>query len=404
MKEQNINFDTLVSQIEYTNEALQNNARLVINRHVTAKAWLTGYYIVEYEQKGSDRAKYGEKLLQNLSKRLGSKYAFSTLKLYRMFYLTYPQLGNDIGLFLHKLPIGQSVISQFKQKSQSQISQLQLPDNKQIEKSQLLTDQFLPIRQSKSAKFKGVAPDMLFNRLSFTHLAAILPCKDPLQRAFYETMAIRGTWSVRELQRQIDSNYYERSGWSQKPEQLASLVDNKAEQTSLTLDIKSPYTFEFLGLQSKDVIEESDLETALIDNLRDFILELGMGFCFEERQKKMLIDDRYYWADLVFYHRILKRHVIIELKANRLDYADTAQLRMYLAYYRKNIMTPDDNPPVGILMCSEVGQEMAEYTLLDSDEDIFISKYELNIPSKERMTEFLRKENEGLNKEEKIQI
>ena len=212
-------------------------------------------------------------------------------------------------------------------------------------------------------------------------------------------MAIRGTWSVRELQRQIDSNYYERSGWSQKPEQLAALVDGKAEQQSLALDIKSPFTFEFLGLQGKDVIEESDLETALLDHLQDFILELGMGFCFEERQKKMLIDDRYFWADLVFYHRILKRHVIIELKANRLDYADTAQLKMYLAYYRKNIMMPDDNPPVGILLCSEVGQEMAEYTLLDTNEDIFISKYELNIPSKERMAEFLRKENEGLNKE-----
>lgn len=393
-----INFDTLVSQIEQTNEALQNNARLVINRHVTAKAWLTGYYIVEYEQNGSDRAKYGDRLISELSKRLGKRnFSTTNLKIYRQFYLAYPMLLTEIEKFLLSYSsIGQSLTDL-----------LQLPENQLYEKSQSLTDlskpiaQSLiaksnPIGQSESAQFKGVAPDKLFNRLSFTHLAAILPCKDPLKRAFYETMAIRGTWSVRELQRQIDSNYYERSGWSQKPEQLASLVDNKAEQTSLTLDIKSPYTFEFLGLQSRDVIEESDLETALLDNLQNFILELGMGFCFEERQKKMLIDDRYYWADLVFYHRILKRHVIIELKANRLDYADTAQLKMYLAYYRKNIMMPDDNPPVGILLCSEVGQEMAEYTLLDTDEDIFISKYELNIPSKERMTEFLRKENEGM--------
>ena len=240
---------------------------------------------------------------------------------------------------------------------------------------------------------------IVFKFLSFTHLAAILPCKEPLQRAFYETMAIRGTWSVRELQRQIDSNYYERSGWSQKPEALAKLVNGKAERASLTLDIKSPFTFEFLGLAAKDVVEESDLETALLDHLQDFILELGMGFCFEERQKKLLIDDRYFKADLVFYHRILKRHVIIELKANRLDYADTAQLKMYLAYFRKNIMQPDDNTPIGILMCSEVGREMAEYTLLDIDEDIFISKYELSLPSKERMTEFLKKENEELVKE-----
>ena len=198
------------------------------------------------------------------------------------------------------------------------------------------------------------------------------------------------------MQRQIDFNYYFRCGWSQKPEALAKLVEGKAETDTLALDIKSPFTFEFLGLQAKDVVEESDLETALITHLQDFILELGMGFCFEERQKKMLIDDRYFKADLVFYHRILKRHVIIELKANRLNYADAAQLHLYLAYYRKNIMLPDDNPPIGILLCSEVGQEMAEYSLLDLDESVFISKYQLNVPSKERMTEFLRKENEGL--------
>lgn len=392
MNEQNINFDSLVSQIEQTNEALQNNARLIINRHVTAKAWLTGYYIVEYEQNGSDRAKYGESLIAELAKRLkangGNNWSKRTLELYRTFYTTYRVLAEPVQHYIIKnFPI-----------AQSPIAQLEIKGNQGNRIAQSLIAKSDSIAQSLISQFKGVAPDKLFNRLSFTHLAAILPIKDPLQRAFYETMAIRGTWSVRELQRQIDSNYYVRSGWSQKPEALADIVDGKAEQQSLSLDIKSPYTFEFLGLQGKDVIEESDLETALIDNLRDFILELGMGFCFEERQKKMLIDDRYYWADLVFYHRILKRHVIIELKANRLDYADTAQLKMYLAYYRKNIMLPDDNPPVGILMCSEVGQEMVEYTLLDLDENVFISKYELSMPSKERMTEFLRKENEGLDK------
>ena len=295
---ENITFEGLVSQIERTNDALRNNARLVINRHVTAKAWLSGYYIVVYEQNGSDRAKYGERLLQNLAKRLGNQYALSTLKLYRLFYLTYPQLGSVISDYLIHIPIGQSVISQLllpSGKSQSVISQLDSKDSNAV-----------TIRQSLIAQFDGVKPEMLFNRLSFTHFAAILPCKDPLQRAFYETMAIRGTWSVRELQRQIDSNYYVRSGWSKKPDKLAELVDGKAEKASL---------------------------------------------------------------------------------------------KMYLAYFRKNIMQPDDNTPIGILMCSEIGQEMAEYTLLDTGEDLFISKYELSLPSKERMTEFLRKENEGLVKE-----
>ena len=383
---QNNDFDGLVAHIQQTQDVLQSNARLVINRHVTAKAWLTGYYIVEYEQKGADRAKYGEQLLKKLAERLKDKKTFSyrSLNIYRKFYLAYPTLMGQIERFVLSFPsIVQTVSAQF-----------QLSVNQGKEKVQTVSAK-LPAVSSTSVTIQ-TKPELLFNKLSFSHLSLLLPISDPLERALYETMAIRGTWSVRELQRQIDSNYYIRSGWSQKPEALAKLVDGKAEKDSLALDIKSPFTFEFLGLQAKDVVEESDLETALITHLQDFILELGMGFCFEERQKKMLIDDRYFKADLVFYHRILKRHVIIELKANRLNYADAAQLHMYLAYYRKNIMQPDDNPPIGILLCSAVGQEMAEYSLLDLDESVFISKYQLNVPSKERMTEFLRKENEGL--------
>ena len=383
-----VNFDILVNRIEETQHVLQNNARLVINRHVTAKAWLVGCYIVEYEQKGEDRAKYGERLIDELAKRFRGNKTLSkrSLQLYRQFYLTYPHLAKQISKYLNRTF---SIV-------QSPIAQLQLVDKEENTIGQSVTAQFKD--DKNECFFEGTKPNLLFNKLSFTHLAALLPLKDPLQRAFYETMAIRGTWSVRELQRQIDTNYYERSGWSQKPEQLAQLVDSKAEKNELSLDIKSPFVFEFLGLPAKNVVEETDLEQALIDNLQDFILELGMGFCFEERQKKMLIDDRYFKADLVFYHRILKRHVIIELKARRLDYTDTAQLRMYLAYFQKNIMQPDDNPPIGILMCTEVGQEMAEYTLMDIDEDVFISKYELQIPSKERMAEFLRKENKELGK------
>ena len=272
---QNNDFDGLVAHIQQTQDVLQNNARLVINRHVTAKAWLTGYYIVEYEQKGADRAKYGEQLLKKLAEKLKDKKTFSyrTLRLYRQFYLVYNRLGLPIKKYLcGNLSIGQSVIA----------------------KLQSSQNEGLIIWQSVIAKSSDgvgnevwVDPQKLFDKLSFTHLAAILPITDPLERAFYETMAIRGTWSVRELQRQIDSNYYFRSGWSQKPEALAKLVEGKAETDTLALDIKSPFTFEFLGLQAKDVVEESDLETALITHLQDFILELGMGFCFEERQKKM---------------------------------------------------------------------------------------------------------------------
>lgn len=322
-------------------------------------------------------------MLKNLSKRLGKKYAFSTLKLYRQFYLIYPQLQREISAFLVDSSIGQSVISQLATSEsigQSVINQLGCNQNLNIDSKYEIT----------------IAPEQLFNKLSFTHLAAILPLKDEMQRAFYEIMAIKGTWSVRELQRQIDSNYYERSGWSKKPELLAQMVQEKAETSTISTDIKSPFVFEFLGLNAKDVVEESDLEAALIDNLQNFILELGMGFCFEERQKKMLIDDRYFKADLIFYHRILKRHVIIDLKARRLDYSDVAQLNMYLVYFKKNIMLPDDNDPIGIIMCTEVGKEMAEYTMIGADPNLFVSNYSLELPSVEKIREFLRKENEGL--------
>ena len=220
---QNNDFDGLVAHIQQTQDVLQNNARLVINRHVTAKAWLTGYYIVEYEQKGADRAKYGEKLLKCLSGRLGKKkYSVTTLKIYRQFYQVYSHLDKEVaGFLLSQSQIGQSV-----------------------------TDQFGGVAVSNKIAPLAVKSNLLFNKLSFTHLVAILPISDPLERAFYETMAIRGTWSVRELQRQIDSNYYFRSGWSQKPEALAKLVEGKAETDTLALDIKSPFTFEFLGLQA----------------------------------------------------------------------------------------------------------------------------------------------------------
>ena len=220
---QNNDFDGLVAHIQQTQDVLQNNARLVINRHVTAKAWLTGYYIVEYEQKGADRAKYGEQLLKSLSERLGKKkYSVTTLKIYRQFYQVYSHLDKEVaGFLLSQSQIGQSV-----------------------------TDQFGGIAVSDKIAPLAVKSNLLFNKLSFTHLVAILPITDPLERAFYETMAIRGTWSVRELQRQIDSNYYFRSGWSQKPEALAKLVEGKAETDTLALDIKSPFTFEFLGLQA----------------------------------------------------------------------------------------------------------------------------------------------------------
>ena len=236
---QNNDFDGLIAHIQQTQDVLQSNARLVINRHVTAKAWLTGYYIVEYEQKGADRAKYGEQLLKKLAEKLKDKKTFSyrSLKLYRQFYLAFPVLQGQVFGFVNLLPsIGQTVSAQF-----------QLIENQVNEKGQTVSAK-LPAVSSASNVIQ-TKPELLFNKLSFSHLSLLLPISDPLERAFYETMAIRGTWSVRELQRQIDSNYYFRSGWIQKPEALAKLVDGKAE-TELNVPSKERMT-EFLRKENE---------------------------------------------------------------------------------------------------------------------------------------------------------
>ncbi len=389
-------FESLVSNIQSTSNALQEDARLVINRNVTARAWLTGFYIVEYEQQGNDRAKYGEGLLKRLAERLNDKsFSLASLKNFRQFYLYYPQLADPIVRYLFAK----------SGKSQSVISLLQSSGNLDIVKSQSPISQ-LPSYQSATVSGDGFAmmttegevmpvPQTLFNRLSFTHISKLIHIGDPTKRAFYAIEAMRGPWSVRELQRQIDSNYYERSGWSKKPDLLASKVAERAERPTFREELKSHYIFEFLGLAAKNVVEEDELEQALIDHLEEFMLELGMGFCLEARQKKLLIDDRYFKADLVFYHRILKCHCIVELKAHRLDYADMAQLNMYLEYYRRHYMRPDDNPPIGLLLCTEYGQEMVEYVFPNTDPHLFVAQYELQLPSKEKMKDFLMRENRG---------
>ena len=374
-----ITFEQLALQIECVSDALVAIVSDAINQGVTARAWLTGYYIVEYEQHGEDRAHYGEQLLSKLSKRLqGKSFGLTNLKAYRKVYLTYTQLIEPVTSYLRSL---------MEQKSQT--SDFLLPENITMRAISQTSDQ-LP--SATADEFASLQPseNQLFTHLSFSHLVELSYIEDPLQRVFYEHQSIQGTWSVRELKRQIDTNYYMRSGWSKDPLLLQQLTTQQAEKNSLRHDIKQPFTFEFLGLPAKSVLEETDLEQAIMDHLQDFMLELGLGFCFEARQKKILIDGRYFKADLVFYHRILKCHVLVELKARRLDYSDIAQLDMYLGYYRKNIMQPDDNPPVGILLCTEVGQEMVEYIHAGIDEQLFISKYLLQLPEKDKMKQFIK--------------
>ncbi|MCI5120807.1 MAG: DUF1016 family protein, partial [Candidatus Electrothrix sp. AUS4] len=193
----------------------------------------------------------------------------------------------------------------------------------------------------------------------------------------------------RELKRQIGSLYFERSGLSENKVKLAELAQADAEHAEPRIAVRDPYIFEFLGLKPREVMQESDLEDALLDNLQEFMLELGHGFCFEARQKRILIGHTHGFVDLVFYHRLLKCHVLVELKIESFTHENIGQLNTYVSWYRKNMMTEGDNPPVGILLCTQKDHALAEYALAGMDNRLFVSKYQLELPQKEEIQCFL---------------
>lgn len=375
-----MNFPQLTNNIIITHEILQNNTIRAINKNITARNWLIGLWIVEFEQNGEDRAKYGDKLLHNISKAISIKgLGITSLSQCRKFYLIYPNIGFEIKNYL----------SNYTKIFQSSTEKLQLTDNKVINKTIIRNSQIL---QTASEKLPQVETNKLFNNLSFTHFVELIYIDDPLKRLFYEIETIKGHWSVKELHRQIESLCYERSKFSKNPEKLLTMIHKNAEISNATNIVKSPYVFEFLGFNNSDIVEENDFEKTLITHIQNFILELGDGFCFETRQKRILIDNEYFFVDLVFYHRILKCHILIELKTRKFNYADIAQLNMYVSYYREQIMRYDDNAPIGILLCTDTSSEMVKYATAGMDENIFISKYLLQLPSKESLIEFLNKE------------
>ncbi len=399
LKNGKTDFDSLVGRIQATSEALQQDALVVINRSVTARAWLTGYYIVEYEQHGADRAKYGEGLLKRLVERLNDdKFRLSSLKSYRQFFKVYPEIAEPVLAYLTSrfgggcaLPkqIGQTVSGFWEAGDAIDVGQKSQTMSGLSDGSEILLFSGDAVR---------VNPFALFNRISFSHIIELLKMPVDMMRTFYAFEAIRGSWSVRALRRQIDSQYYQRVGWSKDPHKLAALAQGRAEKLNAKDFIKQNTVLEFLGLKPQGDWDESDLEKGIIENLKTFIREMGCGFCFEDQQQNILIDDVYERIDLVFYHRILKCHVLIELKSKKLSYKDVAQLNLYMAYYRKNKMTAGDNPPIGILLCNAVGRETAEYLAPFTDKQLFLSEYQLQLPGKEAFTEFLKKENEGLAK------
>lgn len=349
-------FEKLANSIKNINDKAGSKAKSAVNQLMTLRNWAIGYYIVEYEQAGSDRAEYGTQLLRNLEKEISQKGMNSTLfKLCRKFYLLYPQIGATVS------------------------NQFELPD---FEKSSTVSNQF------------ETKPEVLVSNLSFSHIREIMVIEDAFERFFYETECIKCNWSVRELRRQIKTNLFVRAGISKKPELL--LMKSVDNVSSNALTIKDPFTFEFLGLDAKEAVSESDLEQALMNHLKEFMLELGQGFCFEARQKRIIIDDKYYFIDLVFYNRLLHCNVIIELKNDEFKHEDLGQLNAYVGYYKKNEMLPGDNPPVGILLCTDKGSQMVEYALSGMDNQLFVSTYMLHLPDKRKLEEFMLKELEEM--------
>ena len=352
--EQN-NFNNLIKKIETTHNILQAQAVKSVSTTLSIRNWIIGHYIVEYEQNGADRAEYGAKIIENLVQKLKHIKGISAtnLRLFRAFYTNYPQ-------------ISQNVSKAFR------------------------------IQQTVSVKSLEIPVKQLLNSCSFSHFIEFLKIDDSLKRLFYEIETIKGNWSVRELRRQINSATYERIGLSKNKKEMINSIQEKSQNLIPQQIIKDPYILEFAGLEIKEKYSENDLEEALLNHLQDFLLELGNGFCFEARQKRISIENEHDRVDLVFYHRILKCHILIDLKIREFSHADVGQMNFYLNYFKNEISEPTDNPPIGLILCANKNNTKVEYATAGLDNQLFVSKYKINLPSIEEIRTFIEDELESL--------
>ena len=370
-------FELLARNIENIQTALQQQAAHAVNLSLTARNWMMGYYIVEFEQNGEDRAQYGAKLLKRLEERLHTKgLTERRFREFRRLYQVYPQLGREVLNYVG---------------TQVQHSPLTLPDT--IRRLPTAESEGTAIRRSATAELEQqawqVPAEKLFLRIPTTHLIAISQIDDPLKRAFYEIETIKGCWTMAELDRQISTLYYERSGLSKDKEGLSKLVNQTAQNLSPKDVLHNPVTLEFLDLEAHEKIDETDIETAILNKMQTMLLELGNGFCFEARQKRILIDGDYYKIDLVFYHRVLKCHFLVELKIDKFHHEYASQLNMYLNYYKHEVMTSDDNPPIGLLLCADYGETVVKYATGGLDPNLFVQKYHIQLPTEEEIKAFI---------------
>jgi predicted nuclease of restriction endonuclease-like (RecB) superfamily len=348
-------------------EAARRAAARNVNTLMTASYWEIGRRIVEFEQGGKDRAEYGQALLKrlstDLSARFGRGFGVDSLESMRLFYRTYPPERISESL-IRKLPINHPS-----------------PNSEP------------PIRNFDLNQLAQVFP------LSWTHYIHLMRrTRSAEERAFYEAEALRSGWSVRQLDRQIGSQFHTRALLSKNKRKMLESGGQSQMDDVVTADdaIKDPYVLEFLDL--KDEYSESDLEDALIHRLEDFLLELGSDFTFVGRQRRLRIDESWFRVDLLFFHRRLRCLVIIDLKLNALDHADVGQMHMYCNYAREHWTLPDENPPVGLILCARAGSALARYALDGLPNKIMAAEYQTVLPDVEVLQaelERTRRELEG---------
>lgn len=321
---------------------------------MVAAYWLIGQAIVEEEQQGEGRAAYGAGLIKELSERLTERYGkgFSTTNLayFRQFYLAFPQ---------RTIPIFHTPGGELENATQ---------------------------RVENSAQG-------FHTNLSWSHYRALMRVENMRARDFYEAEAADQRWSVRQLERQIHSLYYERL--LKSTDKAGMMRDSRAEMPPVLRPvnvIKDPYVLEFLDLPAPPKLTESDLEAALIDKLHDFLLELGAGFAFVGRQQRLTLDGDHFYPDLVFYHIRLKCYVIIDLKTGKLTHGDLGQMQLYVNYYDREVADADDNPTVGLLLCAAKNDAVVRYVLGEANDTIFASRYKLALPDEQQLAEELRHE------------
>lgn len=350
-------YESVLSDIIELLSAARRASARTVNAIMTATYWEMGRRIVEFEQAGKQRAEYGEELLIRLSEditaRFGRGFGAENLRLFRSLYLTYPL--SRIGQTqpgISKSLIGKSgplIHCSTKSKSLIWISRL----------------------KAQADAFP----------LSWTHYVRLLRLRNPLARQFYETEALRGGWSVRQLDRQIGTQFYERTAMSRnKTGMLAKgALARPGDALTPEEEIRNPLVLEFLGL--KDEYSETDLEEALIRHLETFLLELGNEFAFVGRQKRLRIDHEWFRVDLLFFHRRLRCLVVIDLKTGPLSHADIGQMHLYLNYARAHWVQPDENPPVGIVLCTEHGESLVRYALEGLPNKMLVREYRTALPS-----------------------